>query len=136
MKKIVFAGTLLTIALILAGCGKNNPQSKPDNNAAGAIPDQKSETNYIINNGELVFFWGAGCSHCENVEKFLKSNAGAEEKLKLKKIEVLSDTNGQKLFLKKVKECNLATAGVPVLYRNGKCTQGDTPIIEELKKNL
>ena len=132
-KIILSVGALLISGLLLAGCGKSNsgqPTTQP------SVPPANSSADYTINQGELVFFWGQGCPHCENVEKFLQDNSGLEEKIKLKKIEVFNDPNGQKLFMEKVKECGLATAGVQVLYQDGKCTQGDQPIIEELKKNL
>lgn len=128
------AGAVLTSGLLLAGCGSNNPAPNPNANT-GAQPANTSG-NYTINQGDLVFFWGEGCPHCENVEKFLQDNPGLEDKLKLKKIEVFKDLNGQKLFMEKIKECGLSTAGVPTLYQDGKCTQGDQPIIEELKKSL
>ena len=125
MKKVTLGGIAIAAVFIFAGCAANSNQN-----------NNTSQSNYTIGSGDLVFFWGAGCSHCENVEKFLKENNGLEEKLKLKKIEVFSDKEGQKVFLEKIKECGLKTAGVPVLYKDGKCSQGDTPIIEELKKNL
>lgn len=134
MKKIAIAGMFLTATLVLAGCGNNNPQT--NNNASTPPVNQNTQSDYTISQGDLVFFWGEGCPHCVNIDKFLAENEGLEDKLKLKKMEVFKDIKGQKLFLEKVKECGLATAGVPVLYKEGKCIQGDTPIIEELKKSL
>ena len=137
MKKVAIAGVLTAAVLILAGCGNNSSQTNKNSAAPASAPtNQKAEGDYAINQGELVFFWGEGCPHCVNIEKFLADNAGLEAKLKIKKIEVFKDSKGQKLFLEKVKECGLSTAGVPVLYKDGKCTQGDTPIIDELKKDL
>jgi len=140
MKKILLAGTVLAASLVFAGCTQNNqtPEQKKNSESAPNQQDvnQSSGSAYTIGNGDLVFFWGAGCPHCENVEKFLSDSSGLEEKIKLKKIEVFNDVAGQKIFLEKVKECNLKTAGVPILYKDGKCTQGDAPIIEELKKSL
>jgi len=134
MQKIVVVSTLFIATLVLAGCGSQNSQENSNNNAAPI--SQENKTDYTINQGDMVFFWGEGCPHCVNIDKFLEANKGLEEKLKIKKIEVFKDLKGQKAFMEKVKECQLATAGVPVLYKDGKCTQGDTPIIEELKKDL
>lgn len=120
--------------LSLAGCTKKDTGPGQSNGNTSSQPTAPAD--YVVNQGELVFFWGEGCPHCENVEKFLRENPGLEEKVKLKKIEVFKDLSGQKLFLEKVKECGLESAGVPVLYQGGKCVQGDQPIIEELKKNL
>lgn len=122
----------LVSVLIFAGCNSNqNGNANPPQNSK-----QDAGKSYELSQGDLVLFWGEGCPHCENVEKFLQDNKGLEEKSKLKKIEVFKDLNGQKLFLEKAKECGLASAGVPTLYKDGKCVQGDVPIIEELKKNL
>jgi len=131
MKKIALPAILLVSLLTLAGCGSNSQTQSPN-----SAPPASNSANYQINQGDLVLFWGQGCPHCVNVEKFLADNPGSVEKLKLKKIEVFSDPDGQKVFMEKIKECGLVTAGVPTLYQNGKCTQGDQPIIEELKKNL
>jgi len=131
MKKVALAGVLMIAVLIFTGCGNKDSQSQKP---TAAPSDQKPQTGIAIDQGDPVFFWGAGCPHCENVEKFLKDNGGLEEKLKLKKIEVFNNPNGQKLFLEKIKECGLSTPGVPVFYKGGKCAQGDQPIIDELKK--
>ena len=136
MKKIALVSVIFTSALILAGCTNNNsPNVNPDNNT-NSPQSNKQDTGspYTINSGELVLFWGQGCPHCENIDKFLEENKDLADKLKLRKIEAFNDMKGQKIFLEKVKECKLSTAGVPVLYKDGKCTQGDAPIIEELKK--
>ena len=121
---MALGGIVLAAVLFLSGCAGNSNQ------------EGKQQDNYAIGSGDSVLFWGEGCPHCVNVEKFLSENKSLEEKLKLKKIEVFRDKKGQKVFLEKVKECNLSSAGVPVFYKDGKCSQGDTPIIEELKKNL
>ncbi len=85
---------------------------------------------------ETIFFWGQGCPHCENVEKFFQENGNLDQKLNIKKLEVFNDKNNQKFFGEKIKECNLNSSGVPVLYEKGRCFQGDTPIIDELKKQM
>lgn len=115
-----------------------------DNNAKNQAGESKSAeqsankpvANNEIETGETVFFWGEGCSHCENVKKFFQDNNNLDQKLSIKQIEVFGDKAGQKLFMEKVQECKLNSPGVPVLYKDGKCIQGDAPIIEELKKNL
>ena len=137
----------LTLALVLSGCslGKTTPNETKQNSPAKTNPTETgkpaastnapaSETNYIINNGDIVLFWGDGCPHCANVEKFLADNKDLADKLKVRKFEVYNDKEAQKLFATKAKECGLSSLGVPTLYKNGKCSQGDVPIIEELKK--
>lgn len=140
MKKIALTGTLLLFALVLSGCGNkpNNPKPQPQSNAKPAPVTDNSSAEAVptINQGDYVLFWGDGCPHCVNVEKFLEENPSLQGKLNLKKIEVFNNINGQKVFLEKIKECGLSNGGVPTLYKDGKCTQGDQPIIDEFKKNL
>ncbi|MBM3256440.1 MAG: hypothetical protein FJZ04_03170 [Candidatus Moranbacteria bacterium] len=90
--------------------------------------------NPPANSGDTIFFWGEGCPHCENVENFFAENGNLDQKMNIKKIEVFGNQEAQKLFLEKIKECGLASSGVPVLYQDGKCVQGDKSIIDELKK--
>ena len=140
MKKIiVFSGIAVFFTLILSGCSylsiDNNTNNNPQNTEKQNDNTVTGGEDYVVNQDDTVLFWGEGCSHCENVEKFLTENSSIAEKVKLKKIEVFNDLKGQKMFMEKVKECQLSQAGVPLLYRSGKCFQGDTPVIEELKKN-
>jgi uncharacterized lipoprotein YajG len=126
------AGLILASSILLAGCQKKSASLTNSNaNSQLATP-----VDYTINQGDTIFFWGQGCPHCENVEKFLQDNSGLIEKLKIKKFEVYNDAKAQKLFFEKVQECGLSSNGVPLLYQDGKCTPGDQPIIEQLKKSL
>lgn len=139
MKKILFASLIAFFALILAGCNylNNSKNSKtPQDTARQNDNTAVNAADYAIREGDVVLFWGKGCPHCENIDKFLAENSGLKEKLNVKKIEVFEDLKGQKLFLEKVQECKLDYSGVPLLYMNNQCFQGDTPVIEELKKSL
>ena len=140
MKKLTLLSLVIVSAVTLAGCkyldrgnGNNNPPQNASNQAGDTASDS---TDYVVNPDDVVLFWGKGCPHCENIDKFLAENAGLAEKLNLKKIEVFEDLKGQKVFMEKVKECQLDQAGVPLFYKDQKCLQGDTPVIEELKKSL
>lgn len=140
MKKIIFASLIISFVLVLTGCkylnnGNNNNNLPQDSQRQGGDA-VTNEADYVINPDDVVLFWGKGCPHCENIDKFLAENAGLTEKLNLKKIEVFEDLKGQKVFMEKVKECQLDQAGVPLFYKDKKCLQGDTPVIEELKKSL
>ncbi len=140
MKRIVLAGIIIFSALTLAGCKYVNNGSN-DGNPPQDAEKQKDDAaagtaDYAIREGDVVLFWGKGCPHCENIDKFLAENGGLAEKLNVKKIEVFEDLKGQRVFLKKVLECQLDYSGVPMLYKDNKCLQGDTPVIEELKKSL
>ena len=132
----------VAVAFILLGgyfyFTRNNQESigRKDGGSQNSQPlkPEKAQEKYPVGKGEMVFFWGEGCSHCVNVEKYFQENGNLDQKLNIKKIEVFNDTKGQQTFMDIVKECKLGRAGVPTFYQDGKCVQGDTPIIEELKK--
>ncbi len=150
MKKIAKVAFPIAMALLLAGCGEKQsggsagsqiPTAKPsvqetnqNKNASVTQNNSNSNSNYVINDGDVALFWGQGCPHCTNVENFLKENPDVSKKYNIKQFEVFNDKEGQKLFALKAKECNLQSLGVPTLYKNGTCLQGDEPIINELKK--
>jgi glutaredoxin len=81
------------------------------------------------------YFWGKGCPHCENVEKFLET-WDKKDKIKIDKKEVFNDKNNALSLIKIAASCNLAQdeIGVPFLFTpEGKCISGDQPIIEFFK---
>lgn len=141
MKKILPIGLLAISLIFLAGCirtvnngGSQKPEEKQDSTDNTSGQNETNSQNYTISENDIVLFWGEGCPHCVNVENFLAENEELNDKLKIRKMEVFNDAKGQNIFMEKVKECGLDGPGVPTLYTKGKCTQGDTPIIEELKK--
>jgi len=114
---------------------RNKKDVSPSSGTSSSNFSQKTTDNpsLEISDSDTVFFWGSGCPHCTNVEKFIEEN-NISQKINIKKIEVFQNPEAQKLFLEKVQECGLDTPGVPILYKDKKCFQGDAPIIEELKK--
>ena len=137
MRKIIPLCVIVMSAGLLSGCALKSNQNtntavpQSNNNSSG-----DTSADYTINQGEAVLFWGKGCPHCENVQKFIENNPQLAEKQKIRQIEVFEDLKGQKIFLEKVSECQLSQAGVPILYIDGKCYQGDVPTINELKTFL
>ncbi|MFA7209707.1 MAG: hypothetical protein WC120_05535 [Parcubacteria group bacterium] len=83
---------------------------------------------------DKIFFYGKGCPHCQDVEKFIGDNKIAE-KVSFDSLEVWYNDANRKVFLEKIKECGIAEedAGVPLLYVQGKCLVG-TPDIEKFFK--
>lgn len=95
-----------------------------------------------FNNYDLVFYWGDGCPHCKNVDKWLADN-NKDNQLKIYSKEVYQDKGNQQELL------SLVSKFCPELIENGgigvptsfdpvdqKCIQGDTYIIEFLSKKL
>ena len=102
-------------------------------------PPQNSQD---YENPDLVFYWGDGCPHCDNVEAWIKEN-DTDKKLKINSREVYKNRNNQTELY------NLANQYCPEIIENGnigvptgfdpvnqKCIQGDTPIIEFLSSKL
>ena len=93
-----------------------------------------------IADNRQIFFYGDGCSHCANVEKFVADNK-VEEKIKFEKLEVFNNQDNLALMLSYTKKCGLtgdAGMGVPVYWdgATAQCYSGDTPIIEFLKSKI
>lgn len=83
---------------------------------------------------ELIFFYGAACSHCKKVEKFLEENKNIEEKLQFEKLEI-SNKDNAKRFMEKAEKCGLPmnSIGVPLFWNGEKCIVGDINIIDFFK---
>ena len=125
IKKII-----TTIIIILVLIGTFYFLSKPPQNTQD------------YENPDLVFYWGDGCPHCDNVEKWLEEN-NSNNKLKINSREVYKNKNNQTELLNITnKYCpdiiENGNIGVPTGFDpiNQKCIQGDTPIIEFLSSKL
>ncbi len=83
----------------------------------------------------IVLFYGQGCPHCEDVEKFITENK-IEDKVKISRLEVWYNKNNQATLAQVVKMCNIKgdSVGVPFLYDgNGKCYIGEVDVPNFLK---
>jgi glutaredoxin len=96
----------------------------------------------IYDNPDLIFYWGDGCPHCENVEKWLTEN-NSDNKLKINYKEVYDNKNNQTEFYNTAKQycseiIDNGNIGVPTGFDpvSQKCIQGDTPIIGFLSDKL
>jgi glutaredoxin len=84
----------------------------------------------------MIFFYGQGCPHCANVEKFLEENKTVEENVKFDKLEVWGNEKNKELLAEKAKKCGLKldSIGVPLFWDGSKCIEGDVDIINLLKE--
>lgn len=101
-----------------------------------------SNTETVYDNPDLVFYWGQGCSHCENVEAYIKSN-NIDNKLKINRKEVFKNKDNSQEFQNTVSQncpdlIKPDGIGVPVAFdlSTKKCYQGDTPIIDYLTAKI
>ena len=143
LKKII---SFIVVALVLFGLYKvlsippktqNKTDSTPESNTV-KIDTYKDYPVY--DNPNLVFYWGIGCPHCENVEKWITEN-NATQKLKINFKEVYYNKDNQTGLYNIAKEfcpeiIENGGIGVPTGFDpiNKKCIQGDTPIIDFLKQ--
>ena len=82
------------------------------------------------------YFWGNGCPHCENVDKFFQSWKD-KDKLTLNKMEVWYNKANAGIMLARGTACGIARSdmAVPLLVTpEGKCILGDVDIINHLNE--
>ena len=84
----------------------------------------------------MVYFYGQGCPHCANVEKFLEENKGVEETVTFQKLEVWGNAKNRDLLAEKAKQCGIDanSIGVPLFWDGSKCLIGDADIIAFFKE--
>jgi glutaredoxin len=131
MKKILYViigiGILFGLYKLLSTPPKNNTSEK------------KAEV--VVDNPDLIFYWGDGCPHCEKVKEWMIAN-NIDQKLKVNQKEVYKNTDNQKELATTVSqycpELNQGGIGVPLGFDpvNKKCIQGDTPIIDFLSQKV
>jgi glutaredoxin len=118
MKKIILAA-----AIIIAAGG-----------LAFLIFRNKNENTQPVNVDRtgIILFYGDGCPHCVNVEKFIKDN-NVEEKVSFQRLEVFSNKNNAALLQEFAAGCKILAEniGVPFLWdgANSTCIGGDADII-------
>lgn len=127
-KKILVPAVLFAVVLIFAVVvlviDKENKQ--PGAEANSQVGQQ--------NISQIIFFYGDGCPHCANVEKYFKENS-IKEKISFAEKEVYHNQQNSKELAEKAKTCGMPTdsIGVPFLWDGTKCLVGDQDIIEFFK---
>lgn len=143
-KKIIyiFIGIGLFLGLFWYMSQPPKDQSNIDSNPINNSNMDKYQDYPVYDNPDLVFFWGNGCPHCENVENWIKDNQ-ATEKIKINFKEVYYNKENQTDLSNIAKEycpeiISNGGVGIPTGFDfvNKKCIQGDTPLIEFLSSKL
>ncbi len=114
--------------------------SQPPKDINSFVPNFEIPADFA--NYDLIFYWGNGCPHCENVEAWLSEN-NQDNQLKINSKEINQNKDNQ------VELFSLASTFCPEVIQDGgigvptsfdpvtqKCIQGDTPIIEFLSDKL
>lgn len=90
-----------------------------------------SQDNQVaVDNSSIIFFYGAGCPHCQDVENFIAQNH-IDQKVKFSKLEVWFNKANANLMIEKAQQCGITgnQLGVPFVWADGKCYMG-TPDVE------
>lgn len=120
--------TVVSVSLfLLSSCMSS---SQPQGNSVSTGND------VVVSNGmnnDFIIFYGDGCPHCENIEKFVKDNNIDSSTFNLK--EVYHNKANAQMLQDKAKECGMdaGSVGVPMLWNHGKCLVGDKDIIDFFK---
>lgn len=122
-KKLLTFFLLLTIIVMLGVVVWGSRNKKTDRSSKTVV---RSETP--------IFFYGNTCSHCADVEEWMRKNK-IEEKINVVKKEVYDNRANSLELTRKAESCGLPTnaIGVPFLYTpEGKCLIGTLDVINYL----
>jgi glutaredoxin len=122
------------------------PKTQSGNTSTTKSAEASEKDTYkdspVYDNPDLVFYWGNGCPHCENVEKWLNEN-NKDKKIKVNYKEVYYNKDNQTALYNTAKQycpeiIENGSIGVPTGFDpvTKKCIQGDTPIIDFLTSKL
>ena len=128
-KFIPIVAVLLVIAAGIAFAVYEKSQSNPNNNTQPANIDRSG----------IILFYGNGCPHCANVEKFIKENK-VDEKVSFKSLEVYSNKDNANLLMEIATECKLPTdsIGIPFLWDgpNMTCVVGEPDVVSFFQSKI
>lgn len=146
IKKIIYIFIGIGLFFAVFWLLSQEPKTQTENTANSKTSEISQKDTYrdspVYDDPDLVFYWGNGCPHCENVERWLDEN-NQDKKLKLNYKEVYYNQDNQKALYDTAKQycpeiIENGGIGVPTGFDpvNQKCLQGDTPIIEFLTSKL
>lgn len=88
------------------------------------------------NDASIVYYYGAECPHCKDVQEFLEQN-NISEKVNYVKKEVWHNTKNASEMEARAKVCGIQPdgMGVPFVFSDGKCIVGTPDAIAFFKKS-
>jgi len=94
-----------------------------------------NDSNNSLPESQIVLFYGTGCPHCANVEKYIREN-NIKDKINFEEKEVYYNRKNADDLVAKAKICGIPTnyIGVPFLWDGEKCFVGDKDIIDFFKQ--
>lgn len=102
--------------------------------ALGLLFFYQNKQTAVTTDDKTIFYYGDGCPHCLNVEKFFAENK-ITDKIKFEQKEVFKDQTNATEMTNYAKNCGLDVnnIGVPFLWTGSSCISGDVPIIQYFK---
>jgi glutaredoxin len=139
MTKIIVAISLLVTSLIFVVIMVLGGQKADET----LLVEKNVIDNSIVENSEEkpeedIFYWGATCPYCHDVQKWMEEQ-GVEEKIKITSKEVYNNQANYSELITRAKSCGLNTqrVGVPFFYTiDGNCLVGYPDIIEYLTEKI
>lgn len=111
----------------------NNP--KEDNTADKQNEESVDDIDIANIEGEIVYYYGATCPHCLDVNEFLEENDIAS-KVEFAKKEVWNNKENASELSEAAQKCgiNPGSIGVPFVFADGKCYIGGPKVKGFFKK--
>jgi glutaredoxin len=139
MTKLIISISLLVtslvfIVVIIMGGQQNEELSLAENGQE--IEQANTEDSEKVDAD--IFYWGATCPYCHDVQEWMKEQA-VEEKIKITSKEVYKNQANYSELITRAKSCGLNTqrVGVPFFYTiDGNCLVGYPDIIEYLTEKI
>jgi len=124
IRKIAFAAGVIIVLLLSWSMVNVNRSKSPKPQPSGSK-----------NKSEIILYYGKGCPHCANVERFIQEK-GIRQKIVFQEKETWYNKNNAKEMLEKAKICKISEddLGVPFLWTGDNCLIGDEDIINFFKK--
>jgi len=95
----------------------------------------QNEDVKIFDENTITLFYGDGCPHCEDVDKFIEEN-DIKSKVTFEELEVWENKDNAKILddAAKICELDLDRIGVPFLFARGECYVGGPDVQEFFEK--
>ena len=84
-----------------------------------------------VHAADPILYWGTTCPHCHALMEKLEEN-DIYSKINIIELEVYENNDNKQDLLKKAKECKKDSVGIPLLYFNGHCYEGEDEVYNEL----
>jgi len=127
---VIISAAILVSGILFLNSRKNIPES---GNTKSTVPEAR-KSNKNSESGDITYYYGKECPHCQDVSEFLEKN-GIADKINFEKKEIWHDTGNNGKMLEAAKTCGLdeSQIGVPFVFNGGKCFMGTPEVVNFFK---